>query len=89
MEPGLVGPLRGRPDYWLGAQVVLALGDTTTTELFSQEYAVNTAMLAFLAVPREGGNSSMILLAQFVAIGVIFYFLLIRPQRTEQQRHRQ
>jgi len=50
---------------------------------------VNTAMLALLAVPREGGNSSMILLAQFVAIGFIFYFLLIRPQRKEQQRHRQ
>jgi preprotein translocase subunit YajC len=46
-------------------------------------------MLAFLAVPREGGNSSMILLAQFVAIGFIFYFLLIRPQRKEQQRHRE
>ena len=50
---------------------------------------MNTAMLALLAVPREGGNSSMILLAQFVAIGFIFYFLLIRPQRKEQQRHRQ
>ena len=31
----------------------------------------------------------MLLLAQFVAIGFIFYFLLIRPQRKEQQRHRQ
>ena len=50
---------------------------------------MNTAMLAVLAVPREGGNSSMILLAQFVAIGFIFYFLLIRPQRKEQARHRQ
>lgn len=50
---------------------------------------MNTAMLALLAVPREGGNSSMILLMQFVAIGFIFYFLLIRPQRKEQQRHRQ
>ncbi len=49
---------------------------------------MNGAMLAFLAVPREGGNSSMILLMQFVAIGFIFYFLLIRPQRKEQQRHR-
>jgi preprotein translocase subunit YajC len=46
-------------------------------------------MLAFLAVPREGGNASMILLLQFVAIGFIFYFLLIRPQRKEQQRHRE
>ena len=30
----------------------------------------------------------MIFLLQMVAIGVIFYFLLIRPQRKEQQRHR-
>jgi len=50
---------------------------------------VNEATLAFLAVPREGGNASMILLMQFVAIGFIFYFLLIRPQRKEQQRHRE
>ena len=48
---------------------------------------MNEAMIAFLAVPREGGNASMILLLQFVAIGFIFYFLLIRPQRKEQQRH--
>lgn len=46
------------------------------------------AMLAVLAAPREGGNSSMIFLMQMVAIGVIFYFLLIRPQRKEQARHR-
>ena len=49
---------------------------------------MSEAMLAFLAVPREGGNSSMVFLMQMVAIGVIFYFLLIRPQRKEQQRHR-
>ncbi len=30
----------------------------------------------------------MIFLMQMVAIGAIFYFLLIRPQRKEQQRHR-
>lgn len=45
-------------------------------------------MLAVLAAPREGGSSSMIFLLQMVAIGVIFYFLLIRPQRKEQQRHK-
>jgi len=50
---------------------------------------VNEAMLAFIAVPREGGNGGMIILMQFVAIGFIFYFLLIRPQRKEQQRHRE
>ncbi len=49
---------------------------------------MNEAMLAFLAVPREGGSGSTIFLMQMVAIGVIFYFLLIRPQRKEQQRHR-
>ena len=49
---------------------------------------MSEAMLAFLAAPREGGNSSMIFLLQMLAIGVIFYFLLIRPQRKEQQRHR-
>jgi preprotein translocase subunit YajC len=46
-------------------------------------------MLALLAVPREGGSGGMIVLMQFVAIGFIFYFLLIRPQRKEQQRHKQ
>jgi preprotein translocase subunit YajC len=45
-------------------------------------------MLALLAAPREGGSSSMIFLMQMVAIGAIFYFLLIRPQRKEQARHR-
>ena len=50
---------------------------------------MNGAMLAVLAVPREGGSGGMIVLLQFVAIGFIFYFLLIRPQRKEQKRHRQ
>ena len=49
---------------------------------------MSEAMLAVLAAPREGGSSSMIFLLQMVAIGVIFYFLLIRPQRKEQQRHK-
>ena len=49
---------------------------------------MSEAMLAFLAVPREGGSGSTIFLRQMVAIGVSFYCLLIRPQRKEQQRHR-
>jgi len=49
---------------------------------------VNEAILAILATPREGGNGTSIFLMQMVAIGAIFYFLLIRPQRKEQQRHR-
>jgi len=46
------------------------------------------ATLAILAAPREGGNATMIFLMQMVAIFAIFYFLLIRPQRKEQERHR-
>jgi len=46
------------------------------------------ATLALLAAPREGGNATYIFLMQMVAIFVIFYFLLIRPQRKEQERQR-
>jgi preprotein translocase subunit YajC len=45
-------------------------------------------MLAVLAVPREGGNATLIFMIQMAAIFAIFYFLLIRPQRKEQERHR-
>lgn len=46
------------------------------------------ATLAILAAPREGGNATMIFMLQMLAIFAIFYFLLIRPQRKEQERHR-
>jgi len=49
---------------------------------------VTVSVLALLAAPREGGNTTMIFLLQMVAIGVIFYMLLIRPQRKEQERHK-
>jgi len=39
------------------------------------------------AVPREGGNAGAIFLIQMVLIFGIFYFLLIRPQTKERQRH--
>lgn len=51
------------------------------------ETPVTHAALAVLMVPREGGNATLIFLAQMVAIFAIFYFLLIRPQRKEQKRH--
>jgi preprotein translocase subunit YajC len=38
-------------------------------------------------VPREGGNAGAIFLIQMVLIFGIFYFLLIRPQTKERQRH--
>jgi len=42
-----------------------------------------------LAVPREGGNAGAIFMIQMVLIFAIFYFLLIRPQAKERQRHEQ
>ena len=42
-----------------------------------------------LMAPREGGSPAFIFLLQMGAIFAIFYFLLIRPQRKEQGRHRQ
>ncbi|MGE0158823.1 MAG: preprotein translocase subunit YajC [Gemmatimonadales bacterium] len=41
------------------------------------------------AVPREGGNAGAIFMIQMVLIFGIFYFLLIRPQSKERQRHEQ
>ena len=45
------------------------------------------ASLMLLMAPREGGNATAVFLIQMVAIFAIFYFLLIRPQRKEQERH--
>jgi len=45
-----------------------------------------TALNMLFAVPREGGNSSMIFLVQMGVIFAIFYFLLLRPQAKERKR---
>ena len=45
------------------------------------------ASLLLLMVPREGGSATLVFAIQMIAIFAIFYFLLIRPQRKEQQRH--
>lgn len=37
-----------------------------------------------MMVPREGGNPMMIMLVQMVLFGAIFYFLLIAPQKKQQ-----
>jgi preprotein translocase subunit YajC len=52
------------------------------------ETVVIQASLAILAAPREGGNATLIFMMQMAAIFAIFYFLLIRPQRKDQERHR-
>ena len=46
------------------------------------------AHAAFFAMPSDGGNATMVFVIQIVVILAIFYFLLIRPQRKEQQRHK-
>lgn len=43
--------------------------------------------LATFGVPREGADGTIVFMIQMGAIFAIFYFLLIRPQRKEQQRH--
>jgi preprotein translocase subunit YajC len=40
-------------------------------------------------VPREGGNAATALFIQMAAFAAIFYFLLIRPQKKEQDRHKE
>ena len=40
-------------------------------------------------VPREGGSGPFVLFLNVALIFVIFYFLLIRPQRKEQQRQKE
>lgn len=42
-----------------------------------------------LAVPREGGSAGTIFFVQMALIFAIFYFLLLRPQAKQRQRHEQ
>ena len=42
-----------------------------------------------VAAPREGANGTFVFFLNMIAIVFIFYFLLIRPQRKEQQRHKE
>ena len=47
-----------------------------------------TSFLFFLMAPQGGGSSGLsILLFQIVAIGLVFYFLVIRPQGQARKRH--
>jgi preprotein translocase subunit YajC len=50
-----------------------------------------TTHLGFLALlaPPEGGGGLSILLFQLLAIGAVFYFLLIRPQSVARKKHAQ
>lgn len=40
-------------------------------------------------VPGGGGSGLSILLLQFAAIGLVFYFLILRPQATARRKHQE
>ena len=46
-----------------------------------------TLMLTLMAQTGEGGGGFSILLFQIVAIGLVFYFLIIRPQSAARKKH--
>ena len=47
-----------------------------------------TSLLVSLMAPQCGGSSGLsILLFQIVAIGLVFYFLVIRPQGQARKKH--
>ena len=47
-----------------------------------------TSLLFSLMAPQGGGSSGLsILLFQIVAIGLVFYFLVIRPQGQARKKH--
>ncbi len=45
--------------------------------------------VAFFLLQAQGGGSLTGLLFTFVSIGLVFYFIVFRPQQKQQQRHRQ
>ena len=49
---------------------------------------LESALALLVAAEGEGGGRMFIFLIQIVAIFAIFYYLLIRPQKKEQERHR-
>ena len=48
---------------------------------------MNLALYILMIVPRQGGNAAVINVIMFGSMIAIFYFLLIRPQAKERQRH--
>ena len=51
---------------------------------------MTSSLLALLLAPSgQGGSGLSVLLFQVALIFGIFYFLIIRPQRRQQQRHKE
>ncbi len=47
------------------------------------------ALLAVVMAPRQGANGTFVFFLNMSAVVLIFYFLLIRPQRKEADRQKQ
>ena len=47
------------------------------------------ALLAVVMVPREGASGGFVFFLNVGLVGLIIYFLLIRPQRRDQERQKQ
>ena len=47
------------------------------------------ALLAVVMAPRQGANGTFVFVLNMAAVVLIFYFLLIRPQRKERERQSQ
>ena len=50
---------------------------------------MNDLSAVLLFGPREGADGTMIFLVQIIALFAIFYFILIRPQKKERERHQE
>jgi preprotein translocase subunit YajC len=50
---------------------------------------VTEAALMVVMAPRQGASGTFVFMLNIVMVIAIFYFLLIRPQRKEQERHEQ
>ncbi len=50
---------------------------------------MSEAALAVLMAPRQGADGTFVFFLNMTAVILIFYFLLIRPQRKERERHKQ
>ena len=50
---------------------------------------MSEATLAVLMAPRQGADGTFVFFLNMTAVILIFYFLLIRPQRKEQQKQKE
>lgn len=50
---------------------------------------MSEAALALLMAPRQGASGTFVFFLNMTAVILIFYFLLIRPQRKEQARQKE